>query len=192
MKGFNMAKNYIVEGYELDKNQIELLECDTNAIVIAGAGSGKTLTIIGKINYLIEQRKCMEEEILVISFTNASTLDILKRIKYNVDVYTFHKLAITILQKSNYTYKLCSEKLLKYIIEECLATIDLKSQKQILKYLKTNMSYSSFLKSPLFDSFCKFISTFVELALSGLFISYLPGSCNNPPIFIFSISFILS
>ena len=42
----------------------------TNIIVSAGAGSGKTLTIIAKVKYLIERCNVYEDEILCLSFTN--------------------------------------------------------------------------------------------------------------------------
>ena len=42
-------------------------------LVLAGAGSGKSLTIIGKIRYLIEFKKIKPEEILCITFTREAT-----------------------------------------------------------------------------------------------------------------------
>ena len=53
-----------VEGYWLDQQQIASIENDTqNTLVIAGAGTGKTTTIIGKIKWILnkwrsEKRKC--------------------------------------------------------------------------------------------------------------------------------------
>ena len=38
-------------------------------LVLAGPGSGKTLTIVNRIKYLIEERRVRPEEILVITFT---------------------------------------------------------------------------------------------------------------------------
>ncbi len=111
-----MNTNYKVEDYYLDNAQMQLINSDTNAIVIAGAGAGKTLTIIGKVNYLIEKNFAKPEEILLISFTNASVNDIKSRIKFNVDVFTFHKLAMNILDKNNYTYSIASSNLFDYII----------------------------------------------------------------------------
>ena len=55
---------------KLDEDQKAAVEYLDNALVIAGAGSGKTTTIIAKINYLIENNYYEESEILVISFTN--------------------------------------------------------------------------------------------------------------------------
>ena len=69
-----------VNGYELDKYQMNAIRSNHEAtLVIAGAGSGKTLTILGKVLYLI-QNGYKEDEILCISFTNETTKS-LKMIK---------------------------------------------------------------------------------------------------------------
>ncbi|MBE6156933.1 MAG: hypothetical protein E7161_04255 [Firmicutes bacterium] len=158
-----MKKNYRVGKFELDDNQMQLLLNDNNSLVIAGAGSGKTLTILGKINYLIEHNICLPEQILIISFTNASVNDIKTRINYNVNVYTFHKLAMTILENADYKYSLCPSALLRFVIEEYIHTCSVKEQKIILKFLKINFSYTFFLKSKQCQSFCNLIETFINL-----------------------------
>ena len=44
-----------INGYSLDKEQRKVVISDYSAtLVVAGAGSGKSLTMIGKIRYLIE------------------------------------------------------------------------------------------------------------------------------------------
>ena len=131
-----MSKNFVVNNFELDNYQMKLLENDTNALVIAGAGSGKTLTILGKVNYLIEYKNIKPEEIVLVSFTNASVDDIKKKLKYDLNVFTFHKLAIFILKKYNFEYTLCPSNKLKFIINEYLKTANKKEKQIILKFLK--------------------------------------------------------
>ena len=46
-----------------------IMHGDGPCLVLAGPGSGKTLTIVNRIKYLIEKRKVRPEEILVITFT---------------------------------------------------------------------------------------------------------------------------
>lgn len=162
-KGFYMTKNFIVDKYTLDDNQMKLLLNDENTIVIAGAGSGKTLTILGKINYLIEKKNINPDNILLISFTNASVNDVKSRLKYNVNVFTFHKLAIHILKKNKISYSLCKTNLLKYIIKEYIHTCEQNEQKTILKFLDLNISFSKFLKSLQFENFCNLIETLISL-----------------------------
>lgn len=149
--------------YNLDLSQQKLLKTNKNAIVIAGAGTGKTTTIIGKINYLIENQKCHSSEILVISFTNASVNDIKKRINYNVNVFTFHKLAINILNMVNFEYSLCNENFLKYIINETLVNLNKNDIKKTQKFLHINYNYKEFLYSYEFQSFKNIIFTFINL-----------------------------
>ena len=68
-----------INGYKLDINQRKIItDNKTNILVVAGAGSGKTLTIVGKIKYLIEKLGVNKEDILCISFTN-ETVNSLKQ-----------------------------------------------------------------------------------------------------------------
>ena len=60
-----------INGYSLDTEQrMAILSNAKNNLVVAGAGSGKTLTIVGKIKYLVEVLKVNPKNILCISFTN--------------------------------------------------------------------------------------------------------------------------
>ena len=63
-----------INGYALDKEQLKpIIENKPYSLIIAGAGSGKTLTLIGKIKYLLDQGYATNEEILCLSFTNETT-----------------------------------------------------------------------------------------------------------------------
>ena len=61
--------------FELDKYQQKAVNSSGNILLIAGAGAGKTFTITKKIDYLINNKVCNPEEILIISFTNKSVAD---------------------------------------------------------------------------------------------------------------------
>lgn len=82
-----------IEGRKLDIQQRTAVVTDEdNNIVIAGAGSGKTTTIVGKVNYIIDRYKVNPEEILLISFTNKSASTLAGRIDIEgVEAKTFHK-----------------------------------------------------------------------------------------------------
>ncbi len=88
-------KNFFdkIEEYGLDKQQrIAVVTNEDNNIVIAGAGSGKTTTIVGKVNYLIDRYKTPVSEILLISFTKESANSVANRINIKgVEAKTFHK-----------------------------------------------------------------------------------------------------
>jgi DNA helicase-4 len=94
-----------VEKEPLTLKQREAATSDEDAtLVIAGAGTGKTSTIVAKIGLLIETRQCNPDEILAISFTNKSATELEERVKkyldVDVSVSTFHKLGLTILAQS--------------------------------------------------------------------------------------------
>lgn len=76
-----------------------------NRLVIAGAGTGKTTTIVGLVKYLILFKKINPEDILLLSFTNASVNDLKKRVKaevgHDMDVYTFHKVGVNVIKSLN-------------------------------------------------------------------------------------------
>ncbi len=91
-----------VENRALDDQQRECIcKDEINNLVIAGAGSGKTTTIVGKVKYLITRYKYKPSELLVLSFTNASASEmrerILKETGEDIDVMTFHKLGNEII-----------------------------------------------------------------------------------------------
>lgn len=93
-----------VEGRTLDDQQLKAIVNDAhNHLIIAGAGSGKTTTIVGKVKYLIKSGKCRPEDILVLSFTNSSAAEMAKRITsevgHGVEASTFHKLGLNIITK---------------------------------------------------------------------------------------------
>ena len=70
-----------IQGYSLDDLQRRVVLTDEiHQLVIAGAGSGKSLTIIGKIRYLVERLNISPSEIIVLSFTNDSTKSLQKSI----------------------------------------------------------------------------------------------------------------
>ncbi len=112
--------NNIIMDIKLDKYQEKVIKCNkNNCLVVAGAGSGKTLTIVSKIKYWIENGY-KESEILCISFTNETVNSIKEKLGLNIDVLTFHKLALKIL---NNDYSIAPSNLLKYVIEEFFESI---------------------------------------------------------------------
>lgn len=108
-----------INGYSLDLKQREIvLNNNQSLLVVAGAGSGKTLTIIAKIKYLIEKLHVKESEILCISFTNETVNSLKNKLNYNINIYTFHKLALEILKDNKVFFQLADNDLLEYITNE--------------------------------------------------------------------------
>ncbi|WP_162842761.1 UvrD-helicase domain-containing protein [Mucilaginibacter pineti] len=89
-----------LEDYPLSEDQIEAIVRDEdNNLVIAGAGTGKTTTISGKVAYLLEKGLAKPEELLIISFTKNAVNEMYERcLKFckhipdanNLDVRTFN------------------------------------------------------------------------------------------------------
>lgn len=101
----------------MNEKQQEAILSLNHTLLIAGAGSGKTFTIINKINYLLDNNIYKPDEILVISFTNESVLDIKNKINNpNLDIKTFHRLGLDILKDPN--IKIVPNNYLSYIIDE--------------------------------------------------------------------------
>ncbi len=122
-----------IEGKELDLQQKDaVVRIYNNQLVIAGAGSGKTTVIIGKVKYLIKNNYAKANEILVLSFTNATATEmrqrLYKEIGKNIDVFTFHKLGVNILEKASSSVpKIYDKDLLDFVEKQLikLSTIDI-------------------------------------------------------------------
>ena len=168
--------NIIINGKKLDDNQVDVVLNDSNSLlVIAGAGSGKTLTIVSKIHYLIQNHICESKDILCISFTNDAVNSLKeKMLHYNIDIMTFHKLGINILNNNNVQYKLCESNYLEYIVHEFFYGIVFESNylmRLILKYFKKTCFFDVESKYKLFINnnkkemkcFEKLISKFIRL-----------------------------
>lgn len=93
-----------IDGKSLDLQQREAVVTDEdNNLILAGAGSGKTLTISAKAKYLVDKKNINPEEILLISFTRKAAEEMQERIsnrlKIDVTVKTFHKLGMDIISE---------------------------------------------------------------------------------------------
>lgn len=90
-----------IEGRKLDIQQrTSVVSDEDNNIVVAGAGSGKTTTIVGKVNYTINRYKTDPNEILLISFTRKSATTLAERINIKgIEAKTFHKFGIDVISE---------------------------------------------------------------------------------------------
>lgn len=94
-----------IDGKSLDSQQQDVVvSAEDNTLVLAGAGSGKTLTISGKVKYLCEVKKVAPGEILLIAFTRKSADEMTERISNRLGIpitaTTFHKLGLDTLKKA--------------------------------------------------------------------------------------------
>ena len=146
----------------LDKYQLQAVLTEKNTLLIAGAGSGKTYTIINKVDYLIKNNICLPEEILILSFTNKSVNDLKQKICYNCDILTFHKLAINILNSYNKIFIIVDTNYLDYITHEFFISLNDINQKELLLYFH-EYDYNKFLKSYKYKEFIKIIINTIKI-----------------------------
>ena len=80
-------KELFSDSLELNQKQIDAILADDDVIqIVAGAGTGKTTTIVAKIKYLIETKDIKPEEILCLSYTVKSCKDIEEKLKkFDID-----------------------------------------------------------------------------------------------------------
>lgn len=103
------------------EEQRQVIFEDSNRVqVVAGAGSGKTFTMVSLICRLLEEGKEKPSEILVITFSRKAAEEISERIerragKTDVKVHTFHAYCLQVIRKYHPDY---SRKLPEIISDE--------------------------------------------------------------------------
>ncbi|MBR3229690.1 MAG: UvrD-helicase domain-containing protein [Bacilli bacterium] len=156
-----------------DKYQIKAIKTKAkNLLILAGAGSGKTYTIVEKIKQLIKDG-IKEEQILCISFTKESALSLQKKIKkqnIEIKVKTFHSLGYKIINKYK-EVNIVKNNILGNIIEKELKEenhlkeitkvhfITIGKEDKIIKKIQNNIILSSKHK----DKLKNIIQTFINL-----------------------------
>lgn len=163
---------FIINGYPLDEQQRNaILNAEKYSLIVAGAGSGKTLTMIGKIKYLLEIKHIKPESILCISFTNESVKSLKEKIKNDrIHVFTFHKLAMHILKEEEEFFEIAPDTYLYQIITIFFTQYVWENsflKKQFLKLNKkiflTKKQYQDFLKTDVHIENQKLIASFIFL-----------------------------
>lgn len=100
-------------------------------MIVAGPGTGKTATIVGRIQYLIERAGIAPERILAISFTRKAAAELRKRVAMPaVTTTTIHALALQLIREQQPEY-LVTDETLEHLIIDCLTV--LRAQPAYLK-----------------------------------------------------------
>lgn len=119
---------------KLDDEQINAILADEDrALIIAGAGTGKTTTMTAKVKYLVDIKHIDPRDILVMSYSNRDVQELRDRINEDLnipaDVTTFHSLGLRYARQV-FAGKKC------YVVEDNLR------RKIFIDYLKEEI-YSS-------------------------------------------------
>ncbi len=126
----------------LDDQQTEAVHTDSKrALVLAGAGSGKTRVLIERIAYLIEECKVSPFEVMVFTFTRKAAGEIRERLierigskAYHVTMGTMHALALSMINRFGDVIGLKSESVTVYSqFEEDFLLKDVAQDMGILK-----------------------------------------------------------
>jgi DNA helicase-4 len=125
--------------------------------IIAGAGSGKTATVVAKVRYLTEsewgcpeENRVLPEEILVLSYSKESTKTIqdkLEKINSNAKVCTIHSLANSIVKEKRYSEYFDIERTTEKILDDFIISQIFEKEK-ISSLLKFYAGYFYIPKNP--------------------------------------------
>lgn len=101
-----------LDGNKLDSQQVEaVVACEDAQLVLASAGSGKTMSLLAKVEYLVCRLHIRPSNILVLSFTKKTVGELIERCKISgVEIRTFHGLGHSILRQAGYHRQIISEK----------------------------------------------------------------------------------
>lgn len=169
-----------VERYELTRKQMESAVVEErNNLLIAGAGTGKTSSLIARVAYLIQQGKATEDQILLLAYNKSAAEELRERIAqltgYSVKVKTFHALGLEIVHTAEpespsavleeTADKLQRVRLIQRLVKE--AAVDPKMLKLMLGFFmnqlkeyrdsfsfKSQAEYLEYLKTQDTRSFC--------------------------------------
>ena len=91
---------------ELNKAQKDaVLTTDGPMMILAGAGSGKTKTLVAKITYLIEEKNISAFQVLALTFSNKAAREMRERVSTEVQsdigalqITTFHSFCARVLR----------------------------------------------------------------------------------------------
>lgn len=126
-----------VLAYPLDLQQRRsIVSEELNCLVVSSAGSGKTSSIVGKVEYLIQKKHIDPRRILLISYTRKAATELTDRMGHpGLKGYTFHKLALDMIaQSTQQKPSVCADtdQIFRYIFNELKNDADYK--KCLVKY----------------------------------------------------------
>lgn len=139
---------------KLNKEQAEVVETTNGAVlVLAGAGSGKTRTIIFRAAYLINQKHIDPYNILIVTFTNKASSELRERLYtyFGINpsrlwVGTFHSICLRILRseykftKFNSNFTIYDSADQKSLLKKVYKRLDISKENFPLAQVKSSIS----------------------------------------------------
>ena len=134
------------DGKSLDEQQriaCVLNDCDLE--IIAGAGTGKTHTLLAKAAYLIEKKNVAPDDILFLSFSKSCVEELIERLNYDVPTSTIHAFGLSLIDE--YREKEVFDGWgFKKIFDEYLETASDKQISDIQDYCLDNLNSDDMIK----------------------------------------------
>ena len=92
-----------IETHPLSLAQRKSIVTDEDStLVVAGAGTGKTSTVVGKVSYLIKKKEIISDEILALAYGKDAAKEMRERVKEktgeDIEIRTFHSIGRSIVQ----------------------------------------------------------------------------------------------
>lgn len=165
----------MMEDFNLNKEQLEAVKTvDGPVMVFAGAGTGKTKTLISRVIYMIKEAHIIPYRILAITFTKKATNEMRERLNNSLDievakqvnVSTIHALCARIL-RMNYSYlgysrnfeiiddddavKLMGDVFKKLKLDR--KTISPKSALKMISDIKNGIGTKTYIITPIIDAY---------------------------------------
>lgn len=108
---------------QLNEAQRQAVECvDGPVMILAGAGSGKTTTLISRIAYMVEEQRILPSHILLVTFTKKAATEMTERLAKlsssalyaNITVGTYHAICLRILREQGRDFQVLSSEASKH------------------------------------------------------------------------------
>ncbi len=135
-----------------DQQRIAVLESmDKNVVLLAGAGAGKTKTLVTRTQYLIDDLGVSPQNIMIITFTNKAAGEIRERVSaisseaYKMWIGTFHRICTRLMRMfgsklgiQNFTIMDAKES--KNLIKEILESLGVEHNAYMVNEMATKIS----------------------------------------------------
>ncbi|RPI72215.1 MAG: AAA family ATPase, partial [Desulfobacteraceae bacterium] len=132
-----------------DEQRAAVLHQGKNLLIVAGPGTGKTLTLTHRIAYLLQSGQARPEAILALTFTNKAAREMQTRLAKllsagqteKIHISTFHRFCLDVLRQHSETlglapdFKLLPEQDLAPLVRQSLTAAGTKTQ-DINRFLK--------------------------------------------------------
>jgi len=125
---------------------------EDSTLVVAGAGTGKTSTVVGKVSYLIKKKEIKSQDILALAYGRDAAKEMRERVKEktgeDIEIRTFHSLGRQIVQNFEGSKNKISDAATSEYVNKNLITNILRSMLKNENTRKLVMTFISYHRYP--------------------------------------------